>query len=86
MADTLFHIFALLISLGGQPLGVLESKTTFPDKVACEAVMPQVLRELQAKFDNSTDPDVRGKVAVAGAICDMEDADGNPASLTGNGA
>jgi hypothetical protein len=69
----MFHVFALIIALSGQSVTILEGSTGFPDRLSCEAAKDKFMVELQTALDNSDNPEVKGKYAVAETICSTEE-------------
>ena len=74
-----FHIFLLVISLAGQPVGVMRytgngddpnaPAASYTDKEACKANMEAVTQRVQNLLDTSDNPEVKGFFAIADAKC-----------------
>ena len=79
----MFHVFVLVISLLGTPVGTAVSVDEFPNEDACRVAAPKYLIDLQTAFDTSPDPNVKGQFAAAEAICAVPDANGNPTKPSG---
>ncbi len=66
----MYHIFALIITLQGQPADLLRSNTEYVTSVECELAMPDMVKRLQGELDNKEkNPEFAGLVAVADAVC-----------------
>jgi hypothetical protein len=67
----MYHILILVISLGGQPVGIAKApgNEVFADEASCTAAIPVKLVEAQKFLDENPTEEVRGKFAVAGGKC-----------------
>ena len=72
----LFHIYLIIISLGGQPAGVLKSAETWTDKATCELVLTEAMVSAQAALDGSEDQNIKGHYAIADGQCLTEEEAG----------